>query len=324
MPLVIAGENAKRNADVLRARRPPVAGRRSTAEMRRAQDQPTTGGDAGPGGAAVPAGPGGAAVPAGPGGAAVPAGLGGAAVLVVPGDGAAPAVLVVPGDAAAPAVPAAQGDGAAPAAPAVPVVPGDGAAPAAPAVPVVPGDGAAPAAPAVPVVPGDGAAPAVPAAPGGCEWLPGPAGQAMARRQAVRDFADSPVPAAQVLAIIAAARGADASLWPPRSHSAGTFEILVAAFGVGGMPRGLYPAGAGFGTRMAQVEPGWLDSLRDQYADAPVLLLICADLNGACRAAGPAGYPSMLVRAGTLGYAAWLAGIAGGLAGWYTAAHPAG
>jgi hypothetical protein len=143
-------------------------------------------------------------------------------------------------------------------------------------------------------------------------WLPGPVEDALLRRSSVREFSADPLPAARVRSAADAARLAETVTWPARSHGAASFEVLVAAFNVGGLARGLYPAHGSI--RLDAPDCEWLGSLRGQYADAPALLLICGDLNQACRAAGPGGYASMLVRAGTIGCAAWLWAVSAGLA----------
>ena len=143
-------------------------------------------------------------------------------------------------------------------------------------------------------------------------WLPGSVEEALVGRHSVRQFSPEPLSAARVRAAAAAARDAESVTWPARSHGAAGFEILVAAFNCAGLDPGLYPAHGRQG--LADPRSGWLDSLRRQYADAPALLLICGDLNQACRAVGPAGYPSMLVRAGTIGHGAWLWAVSAGLA----------
>ncbi len=146
----------------------------------------------------------------------------------------------------------------------------------------------------------------------GLAWLHGPVEDILRSRSSVRAFSADPLPASCVRDAVSAARAAEAAVWPARSHGAATFEVLVAAFNVAGLDGGLYPAHGR--CPLATPASGWLDSLRGLYADAPALLLICGDLNGACRAAGPSGYGSMLVRAGSIGYGAWLWAVSASLA----------
>jgi hypothetical protein len=146
-------------------------------------------------------------------------------------------------------------------------------------------------------------------------WLPGSVQETLTRRRSVRTFRGEPVSSWCVRAVVAAARDAEAVVWPSASPDPAVFEILVAAFDVAGLAAGLYTTCGKSGADMVKVDSARLDSLRALYADAPVLLLICGDLNLACRVAGPAGYASMLVRAGTIGYGAWLRAISAGLAG---------
>jgi hypothetical protein len=70
-------------------------------------------------------------------------------------------------------------------------------------------------------------------------WLPGPVEDVLLRRCSVRKFSASPLPAAQVLAAVAAARGGEATTWPARLHGTAAVEILVAAFRVDGLAAGL-------------------------------------------------------------------------------------
>jgi hypothetical protein len=151
--------------------------------------------------------------------------------------------------------------------------------------------------------------------PADLSWLPGSIEDTLARRRSVRAFGPDSVPSSLVRATVTAACEAEAATWPPRWHGAVTLAILVAAYRVDGMPRGLYATSTEPGGPALSADDAWLEALPALYADAPALLLICGDLAGACREAGPAGYTSMLVRAGTIGYAAWLWALSAGLAG---------
>lgn len=146
-------------------------------------------------------------------------------------------------------------------------------------------------------------------------WLAGSVQKTLTRRRSVRVFRREPVPPSCVRAAVTAARDAEAVMLPSVSRDPAAFEILVAAFDVEGLAPGLYAACGKAEVDLVKAGSARVDSLRVQYADAPVLLLICGNLNLACRVAGAAGYASMLVRAGTIGYGAWLWAISAGLAG---------
>jgi len=147
-----------------------------------------------------------------------------------------------------------------------------------------------------------------------CQWLTEPIEDCLTRRRSVRHFEAAAVPRSQILGAIEAARAAEEAVWPRDRHGGLRLDFLLAAFDVTGLGQGIYATGR-TGTELLSEDLGYLDVLREQYLAAPALLLLCADLNQACRDAGPAGYPAALTRAGTAGYAAWLWSISAGLAG---------
>jgi hypothetical protein len=147
-------------------------------------------------------------------------------------------------------------------------------------------------------------------------WPLGAANDVLACRRAVRHFTDEPISLADVATIIEHARTADQTVWPAEVHGSMKYTILIAAFRVNGLDPGLYLAGGDTNTDPFSrlTDTPWLDSLRVAYADAACLLLICGDISAACRTDG-SGYGPLLIRAGTIGYAAWLSAISLGLAG---------
>jgi hypothetical protein len=147
-----------------------------------------------------------------------------------------------------------------------------------------------------------------------CTWLGEPIEDVLAERRSVRAFASLAITRADVLGAIGAARNAEEAVWPHSRHGDIGLVMLIAAFDVDGLAKGLYRTDEA-STELPSLDSAYLDILREQYADAPVLMLICADMNKACRDAGQAGYPAALTRAGTAGYAAWLWSISAGLAG---------
>ncbi|MBV9451290.1 MAG: hypothetical protein JO345_35930 [Streptosporangiaceae bacterium] len=147
-------------------------------------------------------------------------------------------------------------------------------------------------------------------------WPIGSADAVLARRRAVRQFTDGAVAPQGVQTIIERAREAERAVWPAEAHGAIEYTVLVAALRMTGFAPGLYlsvdDSAAGPFSELAAAP--WLDSLRAAYADAACLLLICADISAAGRS-GSTQYGPLLIRAGTLGYGAWLSAISLGLAG---------
>ena len=126
---------------------------------------------------------------------------------------------------------------------------------------------------------------------------------------------DDPLSIDQIRAILTSAYVDQEALWPPAVHHDLGLAMLLVAFRVATLSRDAYQAGPpGTGRFAAVPVTGLLSSLR-QHADAPALLLVCGDLDAACRAGGESGYGSLLVRAGAMAHAAWLAAVGAGLSG---------
>lgn len=139
----------------------------------------------------------------------------------------------------------------------------------------------------------------------------------LAGRRSVRAFADRALVDTDLARVLTAADQAQRVQWPPDRHGDPGLLLLVAAYRVDGLRSGLHawrPAGGpGAGPSDGALEhltgPGWLRQLPDRYAPAPALVLV----GGPVRRAGAEGYHALLVRAGALGYAVWLAARARGL-----------
>jgi hypothetical protein len=91
--------------------------------------------------------------------------------------------------------------------------------------------------------------------------------------------------------------------------------VMIEAARVTHLRRGLYTAGP-TGKTVFEPLPGAAQSpdVSREYGSAPALLHVCGDLVAACQRGG-SGYSALLVRAGALGEAAWLAAVSAGLAG---------
>lgn len=125
-----------------------------------------------------------------------------------------------------------------------------------------------------------------------------------------------PIQLAQLREIIRGAYSADLRHWPHQVHGGIDVTVLAAAFSVSGLPQGLYALEVpGSGPLVSLPATAWLPSLRAKYADAPVVLCICADLATVCALRGDSGYGSVIVRVGAFGYAILLAALVHGLEG---------
>jgi len=128
-------------------------------------------------------------------------------------------------------------------------------------------------------------------------------------------FRDDPVSIEQIRATLTGAYVDQQALWPPAVHHDLGLAMLLVAFRVATLSPDVYQAGPpGTGTFAAVPVTGMLTPLR-QHGDAAALLLVCGDLDAACRAGGESGYGSLLVRAGAMAHAAWLAAVGTGLSG---------
>ncbi|MCU7727310.1 nitroreductase family protein [Actinoplanes sp. KI2] len=131
-------------------------------------------------------------------------------------------------------------------------------------------------------------------------------------RTAVRDFAGTPVAAAELSALLAAADRMDAEAFPAERDAGLGLELYCAAARVTGLDAGLYrhvperPA-----LRPVASLPDGLDELVTQpgIAGAPALLIIMGNLAGALARHGSHGHRLLLSRAGAAGQAAWLTAL---------------
>jgi hypothetical protein len=128
--------------------------------------------------------------------------------------------------------------------------------------------------------------------------------RAIARRRSVHAFGDQPVTGAETAAILRTARTAA----PVRAGS--PLEIAVAVSGGQEQRHGVYRTNEDGGLAGMVAGESLVAELRECYAPAPLLLLIC----GAVPAAADE-YRTTLLAAASSGYTAWLAAVGIGLAG---------
>jgi hypothetical protein len=139
----------------------------------------------------------------------------------------------------------------------------------------------------------------------------------LSRRRSLRAFSAEPVPAEKLGIIAGAGLAAERRQWPVGAHCGMGMTFVLAALNVAGLPPGFYicTADASNTLSLLQEKPARMQELRQRYADAPAILMVCGDVGSACRAMGKHGYGQILVRAAAAGYAAWLRAISLGMAG---------
>jgi nitroreductase len=137
----------------------------------------------------------------------------------------------------------------------------------------------------------------------------------LASRRSARQFAGRPVPAALLADACQTAMRVEQAYWPPEVHGEAGLRLAVATARVDGLAEGLHTfsgATAEFGY-LASAAP--VGELQQEYANAPALVFVCAERAGDREVLPRSSYQSMVVRAGTLGYAVLLNAMSAGLCG---------
>jgi hypothetical protein len=129
-------------------------------------------------------------------------------------------------------------------------------------------------------------------------------------RRSVREFSPDPIELRQLERMVGAAYAFCDDTWPASRHGALPITVIAAARGVLGAKPGLLQVGPSRCDLIRALDAPLADTLSHEYADAPVILLLCGDPH---RLGHGGGYGSVLVRVGATGYAIWLAAIADGL-----------
>ncbi|MFI6344455.1 nitroreductase family protein [Streptomyces sp. NPDC050560] len=127
-------------------------------------------------------------------------------------------------------------------------------------------------------------------------------------RRSVRDFGADPVGAVLLHTVLGLAHDADLAQWPPTAQGDPGLWLLLAVRAAPPLAPGAYRWEPGTGPRPLG-RPLPLGELASAYADAPVLALVC----GSPTRVGPEAVGGLLVRAGALGHAIWLAARTHGL-----------
>lgn len=135
-----------------------------------------------------------------------------------------------------------------------------------------------------------------------------PLEEVLAGRRSVRTFTTEPLRLEELRAVLDRAAAAQQDQWPPGRYGDPGLRLLLAVRRADGLDRGLYDRSTQ-GTLHALGRPDWLDEPAHDYADAPVLALIC----GSALRVAPHAIGALLLRAGSLGYAIWLSARTYGL-----------
>lgn len=138
------------------------------------------------------------------------------------------------------------------------------------------------------------------------------------RRRSVRHYAPDSVTAEEVATVLRAARAADEAHFAGERAAGVSVDLMLAARRVDGVERRLHVLRED-PDRLCPVTdlPDEADAadlvLQREYADSPALVLVLGALGAALERHGDHGYRLMLLRAGAVAHAGWLAADALGL-----------
>nr|BFE72184.1 hypothetical protein GCM10020092_054850 [Actinoplanes digitatis] len=139
-------------------------------------------------------------------------------------------------------------------------------------------------------------------------------------RTAVRDYAQTPLSAADLSAVLSAADRMDAGGWSAERAAGVDLELYCASWRVTGVDTGLYRylPGRSALCRVASLPDGPQAEelvIQREFARAAALVVITGNLAAALARNGSHGHRLLLTRAGAAGHAAWLAALRHDLVG---------
>ncbi len=141
------------------------------------------------------------------------------------------------------------------------------------------------------------------------------AGQVLAGRRSVRQFADRPVPAALLTDAFRNAMRAERAYWPAEVHGDAGLRLAVATARVDGLATGVHTLSIATAEFAYLAGAALVGELQQEYANAPALVLVCAEHVRDHDVLPRSSYQSRVMRAGALGYAVLLNAMAAGLCG---------
>jgi SagB-type dehydrogenase family enzyme len=147
-----------------------------------------------------------------------------------------------------------------------------------------------------------------------------PVGRILAHRTTVRNYTDAPVTLDQLGTMLHYAQHGDAGDWPEEQREGNLLSFQVLAWRVQGLPPGVYAYDPPSHTlRLTAPAPSPENAIellvQSEYAAAPVLVWIAANLAAACARHGAFGHRQLLLRAGSAGHRLWMAALGMGLSG---------
>jgi nitroreductase len=137
----------------------------------------------------------------------------------------------------------------------------------------------------------------------------------LADRRSVRQFAGRPVPAALLADACQNAMRIERAYWPAEVHGDAGLRLAVATARVDGLATGVHTFSVATAEFGYLADAALVGELQQEYANAPALVLVCAEHVRDRDVLPRSSYQSMVVRAGTLGYAVLLNAMAAGLCG---------
>ena len=144
--------------------------------------------------------------------------------------------------------------------------------------------------------------------------------EVLAGRTSVRTYTDDPVSPVQLSTVLGYAHRWDAAEWQGGECVDEALRFTVLANNVEGLEPGVYvyePVARELISLRGALSADESADLfvQPEFADAPVIVWISANLAAACARNGSFGHRRLLIRAGAAGHRLWMASLALGMAG---------
>lgn len=137
----------------------------------------------------------------------------------------------------------------------------------------------------------------------------------LADRRSVRQFASRPIPAALLADACQNATRVERAYWPAEVHGDAGLRLAVATARADGLATGVHTLSIATAEFNYLTGAALVGELQQEYANAPALVLVCAEYVRDREVLPRSSYQSTVMRAGMLGYAVLLNAMAAGLCG---------